>query len=86
MPRPRNLLQQGQNEEMIRGPLGLWPFPLINVLYQFRINVMQQKIPRKKNEEKRKRPEVSTYNVTRDEKGRIESIEIMENLTGKKNE
>lgn len=36
---------------------------------------------RKPPAEKKQRPQISTYNVVRDDKGRIVSIEIIENLT-----
>lgn len=55
----------------IRGPLGLWPFPLLNFLLEL-IEVMKQQ----SMEEKESRPRKRIYQLVRDEKGRI--IEIVE--------
>lgn len=55
--------------QMIRGPFGFWPFPMLNALIQlvFLLKSIQQP-PSKAG--------IRTYQLVRDEKGRI--VEIVE--------
>lgn len=56
-------------EYVIRGPFGIWPFPILNALLQFiaLLRSLQQPV---------RRAGIRTYQFVRDEKGRI--IEIVE--------
>lgn len=54
----------------IRGPLGIWPFPILNALIQ----MSQQAGGRDGG------VSVESYNVIRDERGRIESVEIVKGI------
>lgn len=49
----------------IRGPLGLWPFPILNTLIRLSSSDRQPSI------------DMETYDVHRDSQGRIQSIEII---------
>jgi hypothetical protein len=63
---------------VIHGPLGIWPFPLLNtIIYIFWLLVQ---VPRQAGvevrvQEETRRPKARTYNIIRDEKGRIIAIE-----------
>jgi hypothetical protein len=63
---------------VIRGPLGIWPFPLLNtIVYIFWLLAQaprQAGVEVRVQEEARK-PKARTYNIVRDEKGRIIAIE-----------
>jgi len=55
----------------VRGPLGLWPFPILNALLAFVYTITQAyRAPVSE-----RRPRARTYNIVRDERGRIVSIE-----------
>jgi hypothetical protein len=63
---------------VIRGPLGIWTFPVLNtIIYIF---WLLSQAPRQAGVEVRvqeepRRPKARTYNIIRDEKGRIIAIE-----------
>ena len=62
---------------LISGPLGLWPFPILNtflILAQVRSRAAEPS-----------RPTLTTYEVNRDEMGRITSVTLLENI-GARNE
>jgi hypothetical protein len=61
----------GQTQILIRGPLGLWPFPILNAL----IIVIQLIVSAKQSLPSEGKPKARTYNIVRDERGRIVSIE-----------
>jgi len=56
---------------IIRGPLGLWPFPFLNALLMIisSFSAVQRVQP------VQSRPKARTYNIVRDEHGRITAIE-----------
>jgi hypothetical protein len=63
---------------VIRGPLGIWPFPLLNtIIYIFWLlaQVPGQAGVEVRVREEARRPKARTYNIIRDEKGRIIAIE-----------
>jgi len=62
------------DEEYITGPLGIWPWPILNVILRF-IHALRRKTYVTPTVEKRKRRTV-IHEVVRDEKGRI--VEIVE--------
>jgi hypothetical protein len=62
-----------EREELpIRGPLGIWPFPLLNALVLI-IRALAKLSSTPAVEERR--PRARTYNIVRDERGRIVAIE-----------
>lgn len=61
-------------ESSIKGPMGVWPFPIINLLMKM--------VERQESNTGGSRPRVTNYNIQRDEEGRIKNIEIMKNITG----
>lgn len=62
-------------EQAIKGPMGIWPFPVINLLMKIVEN-------QGSGNSSSSRPSVTNYNIQRDEQGRIKNIEIMDNITG----
>lgn len=63
---------------VIKGPLGVWPFPLLNtIVYIFWLlaQAPRQAGVEVKVREEARRPRARTYNIVRDEKGRIIAIE-----------
>jgi len=68
----RNLVEGGRGVSsnlMIRGPLGIWTFPILNtviLIVNALVNVQVSE---------RRSPKARTYNIVRDERGRIVSIE-----------
>jgi len=56
----------------IRGPLGLWTFPLLNALVAVITSLASLRASPPQQES---RPRARTYNIVRDEHGRIVSIE-----------
>ncbi len=69
----RDLIEKSKGVEqsklVIRGPLGIWTFPLLNTL----VLVVQLLVQFQVKETGR--PRAKTYNIVRDEHGRIVSIE-----------
>jgi hypothetical protein len=62
--------EQSKTELIIRGPLGIWTFPILNtILLIFNILLSIQQAPPDT------KPKAKTYNIVRDEQGRIISIE-----------
>ena len=61
----------GLEELPIRGPLGLWPFPILNAIVLVLRALAQVRV--QPSEERR--PRARTYNIVRDEHGRIVAIE-----------
>jgi len=55
----------------IKGPLGVWTFPILNTIVIVIQSIVQVQVP--VSEERR--PKARTYNIVRDEHGRIVSIE-----------
>jgi hypothetical protein len=56
----------------IRGPLGIWPFPMLNTL----VLIVQLVVgARYVTPVEEKKPKAKTYNIVRDEHGRITAIE-----------
>jgi len=68
-----------REEEIIRGPLGVWPWPILNVILRFiralRKTQVQPTVPVEKPHRKR----MTIHEIIRDERGRI--IEIVERET-----
>jgi len=60
----------GQVQVLIRGPLGLWPFPILNTLI-----IIVQLIASVRQPLQEGKPKARTYNIVRDERGRIVTIE-----------
>jgi len=60
---------------LLSGPLGIWPFPILNT---FLIAVQMRRGP-----EEPSRPTLTTYEVNRDEMGRITSVTLLENIGGR---
>jgi len=59
-----------KEEYIIRGPMGIWPFPILNtiiIVLNTIINIQQRTVET--------RPRARTYNIVRDSQGRIISIE-----------
>ena len=54
----------------IRGPLGLWPFPILNaiLMIMYSLSTIQYR-------QSLQQPKARTYNIVRDDHGRIISIE-----------
>jgi len=63
-------LLANQNQLLIRGPLGLWTFPILNALV-----MIVQMLTQSQYVYKESKPKARTYNIVRDEHGRIISIE-----------
>jgi len=61
-------MERGQTT-LIRGPLGIWPFPILNALIIIFQTITSYRPPQEA------RPKARTYNIVRDERGRIVSIE-----------
>jgi hypothetical protein len=55
---------------LIRGPLGIWPFPILNAII-----IIFQSFASLQYRPAETRPRARTYNIVRDERGRIISIE-----------
>ena len=56
-------------DNRIEGPLGFWPFPILNAIIQMSNgNSDGQGVS------------VESYNVVRDEQGRIETVEIIKGI------
>lgn len=70
----------GGGLEQIRGPLGIWPWPILNVLLQL-IKALRNIVSSSyiQSPATPKRGGVKVYELVRDEKGRI--IEILEHFT-----
>jgi hypothetical protein len=63
---------KSEREELpIRGPLGIWPFPLLNALVLIVRALARLSTPAVEE----RRPRARTYNIVRDERGRIIAIE-----------
>jgi hypothetical protein len=62
---------ENQKVFLIRGPLGIWPFPLLNTLIQ----ILALLYALASQAHQPSRPRARTYNIVRDEHGRIVSIE-----------
>jgi len=60
---------ESESSDYITGPLGIWPFPLLNVLIQVFERLRQTSVPRPS-----RRRRLSVYEFVRDEKGRILQI------------
>jgi hypothetical protein len=62
---------ENRNVFLIRGPLGIWPFPLLNTIIQvlFLLSTLASQAYQPS------RPRARTYNIVRDERGRIVAIE-----------
>jgi len=61
--------------QQFRGPLGLWPWPIINLLLALISQLRSLQIPVTTVE---KPPLRKVYSIVRDEKGRIIEISIIE--------
>jgi hypothetical protein len=59
-------------EEYIRGPLGIWPYPILNVLLQFIRRIREATVAPSKPVRRRR---TVVYEIIRDERGRLSSIE-----------
>jgi hypothetical protein len=59
-------------EEYIRGPLGIWPYPILNVLLQFIRRIREATVAPAKPVRRRR---TAVYEIIRDERGRLSSIE-----------
>jgi|YelNatPaOPRAMG01_1025707.scaffolds.fasta_scaffold141535_2 hypothetical protein len=58
-----------QEQMPIKGPFGLWPYPILNVILLFILALTSRStVPERRS--------IKTYQFVRDEKGRI--IEILE--------
>lgn len=55
----------------IEGPLGLWPFPILNTL----ITLAEDN---RDNTQRQRDAGFVEYNVVRDEQGKIETVEVIE--------
>lgn len=55
-----------QDTDEIRGPLGIWPFPILNALIKI-----------SSGGDSSSSVDIETYDVHRDNQGRIQSIEII---------
>lgn len=56
------------------GPLGIWPWPIVNLILAV-VEAIRARIYYRPTEVYRPRPRTVQYNIVRDEKGRIISIE-----------
>jgi hypothetical protein len=66
------LLREGDKGALpIRGPLGIWPFPILNTI----ILIVQVLVQAQVQASEGRKPRARTYNIVRDEHGRIISIE-----------
>ena len=60
---------------LIRGPLGLWTFPLLNTLLQLFALLASLTSQLAQPQAAPSKPRARTYNIVRDEHGRIIAIE-----------
>ena len=56
-------------DNRIEGPLGIWPFPILNAIIQI-----------SDNKSGGDGVSVESYNVVRDQQGRIETVEIIKGI------